>query len=98
MLDREVEHNAAADRAAHGDGAIEFQSAAERNDHFGVAGRGEAIVLVLPSLRRQRLAMPRHVERQHPKMLRHTLIHHQVAELPPVGARGVQADKRNPLP
>ena len=82
-------------------GRSSSSASAERDDHLGVAGRGEPILLVLPSLRRQRLAVPRHVERQHAKVARDRLVEHQVAELPAVGAGGVQAHQRNaraPLP
>ena len=42
--------------------------------------------------------MPGEIERDHAEILRHALIVHQAAELPAVGAGGVQAQERDPLP
>src|SRR5690606_33668282 len=47
---------------------------------------------------RIRLAVPRHVEGDHAIVRRDRLVAHQVAELAPVGAGGVQADQRDALP
>ena len=41
--------------------------------------------------------MPRHVEREDAPVSRDRIVGHEVAELPPVRARGVKADERPAL-
>src|SRR5437899_299833 len=52
MVDREVEHDAAADRAAYHDGPVELQGLAERADRLRVARGGELVFVAVPTRRR----------------------------------------------
>ena len=76
---------------------MELERAAERDDHLGIGGGGEAIFLFLPALGRRRFAVPGHIEGEHAIVSGNLLIQHQVAELPPVGAGRVQAEEGNAL-
>jgi hypothetical protein len=98
VVERELEHDLAADGAAQHHGPIEPQRAAERHDQVDVGARGQPVLLVLPAHGRKRLAVPRHVEGEHAEVARDRLVEHQVAELAAVGAGGVQADERDALP
>src|SRR5262245_61710365 len=97
VFDREIEHDPSTDRATHHHRAMELERAAERDDHLGIGGGGEAIFLPLPALGRQRFAVPGHVEGEHAIVPVNVLIQHQVAELPPVGAGRVQAEEGDAL-
>ena len=61
VFDRQVEHDPAADRAPHDDRPLELDGA-ECDDGGRVGRRREAILVLLPTLRRRRLAVPGHVE------------------------------------
>src|SRR5208282_2339564 len=91
---REMEHQAAADRAAHHDRPLELERAAEGTHDLGIARRGEAVLRALPPVWRMRLAVPRHVEGQHAIVPGDLRVAHEVPPLPPVGTRRMQADER----
>src|SRR5882672_6543752 len=95
MIDREVEDDAAADRAAHHDRPVEFQRPAEGTDRLRVARRGELIFRTVPVRRRIGFAVPGHVEGDDAEILRERFIGEQMPPLPSVRARGVQAHQRN---
>ena len=97
VRDREVEHDAPADRAAHDHRPVELQGTAEGTDGSRVGRRRQPVLARLPAVGRRRLAVPRHVEGQHPEALRDLGVGQQMAVLPVVGAGGVQADQRDPL-
>ena len=97
MLVREIEHDAAADRAAHHHGLVELQRVGDLEDHPHVVARGELVLLVLVALGRRGFAVPRHVEHDDAIVVGDALVVEQAAILPPVGARGVQAKQRNAL-
>ena len=94
---REIEHDAAADRAAHHHRLVELQRVGDLQDHLDVAARGELVLLVLIALGRRRLAVPRHVEHDDAVVVGDALVVEQAAILPAVGAGGVQAEQRNAL-
>src|SRR5579872_3035271 len=94
VLDRKIENNSAADRAAQDDRLLQRERPAKRENRLCVARRREAIFFAVPALRRVRLAMPWHVEGNDPEILREFLISEKVPPLPSVGARRVQADQR----
>src|SRR5258708_15224394 len=62
MIDREIEHDAATDRASHHHGPVERQRLAESTDGLGVARGGELILLAAPARRWIRFAMPGQIE------------------------------------
>jgi hypothetical protein len=95
MIDREIEHDAAADRTSHHHGPVEFQHAAEGADGLGVARGGELVFLAAPAHRRIRLAMPGQVEGYDTEIFRKLCVSEQMPPLPPVRARGVQTHQRN---
>src|SRR6266436_5652748 len=95
MVDREIEHDTAADRTPHHHGLVQLQRAAERADRLRVAHGGELIFLAAPVRRRIGLAMPGHVEGDDAEVLRELFIRQQMPPLPPVGAGGVQAHQRD---
>ena len=95
MLYGEVEHNAAADRAAHDDRALQFHCPAESPDGRRIGRRRQPVLVALPAVGWRRLAVPGHVEREHAIAPGDLGIGEQVAELPAVGASGVQADQGN---
>ena len=98
VLDREVEHDAPADRAAHDDRPVELHGPAEGADGGRIGLRGQAVLATLPAIGRRRLAVPGHVERQHAEAPGDFRIGQQVAVLAVVGARRMQANKRNAAP
>jgi hypothetical protein len=59
MLERQMQRDAAADRAADQDRAIEFERRRNLQNHRRVLRRGELILLIVPSGRRRRFAVPR---------------------------------------
>ena len=62
ILVREMQHDAPADRAAHGDRLVEPKRVGDFDDHAHIVARGELVFRVLPAGRRRRLAVPGHVE------------------------------------
>ena len=97
VLMREIERDAAADRAAHHHRLVELERIGDFQDHLDVAARGELVFLVLIALRRRRLAVPRHVEHDDAIVVGDALVVEQAAILPAVRAGGVQAEQRNAL-
>ena len=94
----DVEDDPPADRAAHQHRPVELQRVGHGQDRVGIGVGGEPVLLVLVARRRKRLAVPRHVEGDRAVVVGHRLVQHQMAVLPAVGAGGVQAEKRYPLP
>ena len=97
MGDREIEHDAATDRAAHHHRLVEFHGLAEGPDGGGVGGCRQPVFGRLPTGGRCRLAVPGHVEGQHAVAAGDFRVCQQVAELAVVGAGRVQADEGNAL-
>ncbi len=97
VLVREIEHDAAADRAAHHHGLVELQRVGDLQDHLHIVARGEPVLLVLIAIGRRGFAVPRHVEHDDAVVVGDARIVEQPAILPAVGARGVQAEQRNAL-
>src|ERR1700730_79780 len=95
MIDRKIEHDAAADRAAHHDRLFELERLAEGADGLCIARGGELIFLAGPLRRWIRFAMPGHVEGDDAEILRKLPISEQMPPLPPVRACRVQAHQRN---
>ena len=62
MFERQMQRDAAADRAADQDRPVEPERGRNLQHHGGVLRRGELIFLVMPAGRRRRLAVPGHVE------------------------------------
>ena len=62
MLVREMQHDASADRAAHGDRLVELERVGDFDDHAHIVARGELVFGVLPAGGRRGLAVPGHVE------------------------------------
>ncbi len=98
MFRREVENEAAADRAAHDDGSREIECIANVDHHPRIALGGELVLLGLEADGRQRFAVPRHVEHDDAVVSRDHRVVEEVAELAAIGARGVQADERDATP
>ena len=92
---REMQHDAPADRAAHGDRLVEAERIGDFHDHAHIVARGELVFLVLPAGRRRGLAVPGHVEGDDAEGGRHARVVHQAAELARVGAGRVQAEQGN---
>jgi hypothetical protein len=97
MGDRQMQHDASADRAAKRHRLLQVERLGKSADGLGVAKCGEAVLLLVPSFGRTRLAVPRQVEGQHAEVRGDRRIGHQVAELPSVGAGCVEAEERDPL-
>ena len=97
VLVREIEHDTAADRAAHHHGLVELQRVGDLEDHPHVVARGELVLLVLVAFGRRGFPVPRHVEHDDAIVVGDALVVEQPAILPSVGARGVQAKQRNAL-
>ena len=95
VLEREIEHDAPADRAAHDHRPLELQLARDGHDHGRVRPGGEAVVLALPAFRRRRLAVPRHVERDDAPVAQEFCVIEHRAPLAAVGAGGMEAKKRD---
>ena len=95
MIDREIENDAAADRATHHHRPVQLQRLAEGADGLGVARGRELIFIAVPARRRIGFAMPGHVEGDDAEVLRKLLVGKQMPPLPSIGARGVQAHQRN---
>ena len=97
VMNREIEHDAAADRAAEHDRPLELERGAERPDRFGVGRGGEPVFLVVPAIGRRRLAVPGQVEGDDAERIGDRRIGHHVPELAAVGARRMQANQRDAL-
>ena len=94
---RKLKHDASADRAAHRHRAVERERRAQRADRRHVALRGQPVLGLLPACGRIRLAVPGQIEGDDAIVARHRFVAHQVAELPRVGAGGMQAEQRYAL-
>ena len=94
----DVEHDPPADRAAHQHRPVELQHVRDGKDRPCIGLGGEPVLLVLVTGRGERLAVPRHVEGDHPVVRGHRVVEHQVPVLAAVGAGGVQAEERYALP
>ena len=92
-----MQRDAAADRTADHDRPVEFERGRDLQDHGRVLRRGELILLLMPARRRRRLAVPGHVEGNDAMFCGDARVVHQAAILPPVAARGVQAQQRRAL-
>ena len=97
MQGGKVEDQATADRAAHDHRSLQRQGIGEGDDERGVEIPGQKIFIALETVRRRRLAVPGHIERNDAKVLRHLGVVQDTAILPAVGTGGVQADQRDPL-
>ena len=97
MAQRQMQHRAAADRAAHHHRPLELQRATDRHDGIDIEIGGELVSLALEAGRRRGFAVPRQIEDDDAEALGDLRIVQQRAILPPVGAGGVQADQRDPL-
>src|SRR4051794_11576789 len=95
MRDGEIENNASADRTSHHHRPVERQCAAERANSLGIAGGGQPVLVAGPTSWQIGLAVPRHVKRDDPKMLRKSFICQQVAPLPSIRTCGMQTYQRN---
>jgi hypothetical protein len=95
---RQLEHDAPADRAAHHHRPLEPELARELHDHRRVAFGREAVILVLPPRRRRGLAVPGHVEGDDSEPLGYLLIVQHGPVLPAIGSGRMQAKQWNPLP
>ena len=91
MFERQMQRDAAADRATDQDRPVEFERGHDLEDHGGVLRRGELVFLVVPAGRRRGFAVPGHVEGDDAMLRGDPRIVHQRAVLPAVGAGGVQA-------
>jgi len=98
VLEREMQHDASADRAAHHHRALEAELVRDAHHHRGVGVGAQAIrFIALPERRRRALAVPRHVERHNPVVFQYLGVIKHRAVLAPIGAGGVQAKKRDAL-
>jgi hypothetical protein len=97
VLERKLEHDAPADRAAHHDRALQAEFLRYGEHHSAVAFGAQAVILVFPTGRRRGLAVPRHVEGDNAKTPRDRRIVEHRPVLTAVGAGGVQAEKRDAL-
>ena len=94
VFERQMQRDAAADRASDRDRTVEFERGHDLEDHGGVLRRGQLVFLVVPARRRRRLAVPGHVEGDDAVAAGDAFVVHQRAVLPAVGAGGVQAQQR----
>src|SRR3954452_5625502 len=95
VIDGKVENDAAADGTSHHHRPIQRQRPAERPYRFGIARRGQTILLAIPAFRRVGLAVPWHVEGDDSKISRKARIRQQMPPLPRIRARRVQTHQRN---
>jgi len=97
VLQRQMQHRASADRAAHHHRAVEPQRAAERHHRVDIEFRGQAIGFALETARRRGLAVPRQVEDDDAEAAGDPGIIEKRAILSPVGAGSMQADQGDSL-
>ena len=69
MAQRQMQHDPAADRAAHHDRPLQPERGDKRHDDAGIGIGGQPVFLVLPAGGRRRFAVKRQVERDDPKPL-----------------------------
>ncbi len=99
ITQRQRQADVAAHGLAHEDGLAQVERAAERHDELAVELGGELIFVLhqVEVRRRDRLAMPGHVERDDAEIAADVGVAQLVPVLAAVGAGGVQADHRDAL-
>src|SRR4029078_9251639 len=81
MLMREMQHNAAANRAAHDNGSLKLECVNDVKDQTHIFRRSQLIFAVLPAGRRRGLAMPGHVKGDHTEVFCDAAVLQQAAIL-----------------
>ena len=94
VAQRQFETNIAAHRLAHDHGLFQFQCMAKGNNEFCVELRRELVFILhqVEVLWRKRLAMPRHVERDHAEIVVVVRIANLMTVLAAIGAGRVEAN------
>src|SRR5262245_6501212 len=95
VLERQMQDDPAADRAAHAHRALQPKGIDDRHHRVNIGARGKTVFDLLPARRGRVLAVPGKVEGNDAKLGRERLIVHQAAKLTAVGTRRVQAQERN---
>ena len=95
MLQRQVQHDAPADGAAHHHRLVEAERVDDAHDGVDVGARGELVLGPLPARRRRGLAVPRQVEGDDAEAGQRLGIVHEAAILPAIRAGRVQANQRD---
>ena len=98
MFAGKMQHDAAADGAAHGNGPVERKGICYGKHHTHIGVRRKPVCFLMPAFGGRGLAMPGHVEGDDPKPLGDLLIVHQRPVLAPVRTGGMKTKKRNALP
>ena len=95
MLERQVQHDAPADGAAHHHRLVEAKRIDDGHDGVDVGARGELVLGLLPARRRRGFAVPGQVEGDDAELGENLGVIEKAAVLPAVGAGRVQADERD---
>ena len=95
MLQRQVQHDAPADGAAHRHRLVERERIDHGHDGVDVGARCQLVLGLVPARRRRGLAVPGQVEGDDAELGKRLGVVEEAAVLPAVGARRVQAQQRD---
>ena len=95
VLQRQVQHDAPADGAAHRHRLVETERIDDGHDGVDVGARRQLVLGLVPARRRRGLAVPGQVEGDDAKLCQRLGVVEKAAVLPAVGTGRVQAEERD---